>query len=452
MITPQSIPKILGKFPENFRDGLRHGVYQLKSQRKIQMAQTYNPDELIQKHRTANIELTILKKDNSPLANQEITIEQLEHKFLFGCTGHQSVVMANDDFMAKEKPKFEQSSSKWLELFNFATLPFYWGRFEPERGKPHTKQLLNAARWLVERGFKTKGHPLCWHTVTAPWLLKMSNADILKEQIARIKREVTDFKGLVDMWDVINEVVIMPVFDKYDNGITRLCKEIGQAGIVRAVFEAAKKANPKAVLLINDFNTSPAYEKLIEDCLKDGIKIDVIGIQSHMHQGYWGIEKTLDVLKRFSRFNIPIHFTESTIVSGKIMPEHIVDLNDHKVDEWPTTPEGEERQAQEIVTHYKTLFSHPAVKAITWWGLFDNGWLKAPAGLFRTDHSVKPSYEALFNLIKKEWWFAPKKMPTDNKGAIRFNGFLGKYKISDKDREITFDLAKKGNDKLEVCL
>ncbi|MDD5454863.1 MAG: endo-1,4-beta-xylanase [Candidatus Ratteibacteria bacterium] len=416
------------------------------------MVQNYNSDELIKKHRTANVELTVLKKDNTPLANQEITIEQLEHKFLFGCTGHQAVILANDDFMPEEKPKLEKSSQKWLELFNFVTLPFYWGRFEPERGKPRTKQLLNAAHWLQKRGFKIKGHPLCWHTVTAPWLLEMSNADILKAQIGRIKREVTDFKGLVDTWDVINEVVIMPVFDKYDNGITRLCKEIGQVGIVRATFEAARKANPKATLLINDFNISPAYEKLIEDCIKDGIKFDAIGIQSHMHQGYWGVEKTLDVLKRFSRFGIPLHFTESTIVSGKIMPKHIVDLNDHKVDEWPSTPEGEKRQAQEIATHYKTLFSHPAVEAITWWGLFDGGWLKAPAGLLRADHSVKPSYNALYELIKGKWWFAPKKIVTDNKGQITFNGFLGKYKASWKDEKTTFVLAKKGNDKLEVRL
>ena len=56
----------------------------------------------------------------------------------------------------------------------------------------------------------------------------MSNADILKEEKARIRREVSGFKGLIEMWDVINEAVIMPVFDKYDNGITRICKEMGR--------------------------------------------------------------------------------------------------------------------------------------------------------------------------------------------------------------------------------
>ena len=50
---------------------------------------------------------------------------------------------------------------------------------------------------------------------------------------------------------------------------------------------------------------------------KAGVRIDVIGIQSHMHQGYWGREKTLAVLERFERFHLPIHFTENTLLSGR---------------------------------------------------------------------------------------------------------------------------------------
>ena len=38
---------------------------------------------------------------------------------------------------------------------------------------------------------------------------------------------------------------------------------------------------------------------------KPGSRFDVIGLQSHMHQGYWGVEKTLKILEHFSRFNYP---------------------------------------------------------------------------------------------------------------------------------------------------
>ena len=81
---------------------------------------------------------------------------------------------------------------------------------------------------------------------------------------------MTDFAGVIDTWDVVNEAVIMPVFDKDDNGVTRLCRALGQVGIVRTTFEAARAANPGATLLLNDFDVSPDYERLIEDCLEAG--------------------------------------------------------------------------------------------------------------------------------------------------------------------------------------
>ena len=217
------------------------------------------------------------------------------------------------------------------------------------------------ARWFVDRDVAVKGHPLCWHTETAPWLSDLTTDEIAAAQVARIRREVEDFRGLIDTWDVINEVVIMPVFDRYDNGITRLARELGRVGIVRLVFDAARAANPTATLLINDFDLSADYERLIEDCLAAGITIDAIGMQSHMHQGYWGEERTLELLERYARFGLPLHWTESTLVSGELMPPEIVDLNDHQVDEWPTTPDGEARQADEVERHYRTLVGHPAV-------------------------------------------------------------------------------------------
>jgi GH35 family endo-1,4-beta-xylanase len=371
-----------------------------------------------------------------------VSIQQTRHKFLFGTAAFDLVSLTNGEYAGKEKEQAKQRAGKLTALFNAATLPFYWARFEPQRGKPMTEQLKNAARWCSDHGLRTKGHPLCWHTLTADWLLAMRNLEILQAQTTRIQREVSAFRGLIDMWDVINEAVIMPIFDKYDNGLTHLCKEKGRIHTVKAMFEAARAENPSAILLINDFDVSPAYDILVEGCLEAGIKIDVIGIQSHMHQGYWGVEKTLKVLDRFARFNLPIHFTETTLVSGQLMPPEIVDLNDYQVQAWPTTPAGEERQAEETLQHYKTLFSHPLVEGITWWDLSDGGWLNAPAGLLRKDGSSKPAYDELFKLIKGEWWLSPTKFVTDSNGAIQFSGYLGDYELTYTGKQKSFTLSK----------
>lgn len=367
--------------------------------------------------------------DNVPLAKKEVAVRQVKHEFLFGCAEFSCVPLANGELFGREKELAEERFEKFFELFNFVTLPFYWGRFEPVKGKPDTRRLVKGAQWLVEKGCTLKGHPLCWHTVTAPWLMEMTNEEIYKTQINRIRRDVSAFAGLIDMWDVVNEAVIMPVFDKYDNGITRICKELGRLKLLRETFLAARKANSCALLLLNDFETGEDYAFLIEACLEAGIPIDAIGIQSHMHQGYWGIEKTLRVLERFSRFAFPLHFTETTLVSGHIMPREIADLNDYKVTDWPTTPEGEERQAQEAVLHYKTLFAHPMVQSITYWNFVDGGWLNAPAGFIRKDGTAKPMYNEILNLIKHEWWTKASTLMTDEDGSVNVKGYLGEYEI-----------------------
>ena len=399
-------------------------------------------DNDIKKNRTNDVTLTILRADGTPLANQEVTIEQTNHKFLFGTAAFDLVPLTNGEYSGEKKERAEQRADKLTALFNAATLPFYWARFEPQRGKPMTEQLKNAAKWCIEHGLRTKGHPLCWHTLTADWLLSMSNSEILAAQTARIHRDVSDFRGLIDMWDVINEAVIMPVFDKYDNGITRICKEMGRINTIRTMFDAARETNPNSTLLINDFDVSSAYDILVEGCLEAGIKFDVIGIQSHMHQGWWGVEKTLKVLENFERFNIPIHFTETTLVSGHLMPPEIVDLNDYQVTDWPTTPKGEERQAEETITHYKTLFSHPLVEGITWWDLSDGSWLNAPAGLLRKDGSNKLAYDELMKLIKGEWWMSPTQLVTDSNGQIQISGFLGEYELTYRERQKSFAVTK----------
>lgn len=117
---------------------------------------------------------------------------------------------------------------KWLDLFNYGTLPFYWGGFKPEEGSPHTEQLRKAAEFLNSRDVKVKGHPLCWHTGCVLWLMN------------------------------------------YGNAITRICKKLGRVGLVREVFQATKESNPDGIFLITDFNMSYNYEILIDGCLNAG--------------------------------------------------------------------------------------------------------------------------------------------------------------------------------------
>jgi len=381
-------------------------------------------------HRIGKSVVRVVDKNGNAVADKDLVLNQKSHQFLFGSGAF--------DFLEFEGKKADKDrQEKWLKLMNYGTLPFYWGRYEPEEGHPQYQQLKDASEILKANNITMKGHPLCWHTVCADWLLKYSDEVIMDKQLERINREVTAFKGTIDIWDVINEVVIMPIFDKYDNAVTRLCNKYGRVGLVKEVFAAARAANPNGTFLINDFNTTPKYEQLIEDLLDAGVEISAIGIQSHQHQGYWGTEKLYDVLKRFSRFGLPIHFTENTLVSGTLIPEYIEDLNDWQVTDWPTTIAGEERQAQQWEEMYRILFADPNIKAITGWDFADGAWLNAPSGLVTVDNRTKPAYEKLLSLVKGEWWTKDEVIHTNSEGIVTVTGTKGTYEITGTEGVIT---------------
>ena len=121
------------------------------------------------------------------------------------------------------------------------------------------------------------------------------------------------------------------------------------------------------------------------------------------------------------------------------MPPHIVDLNDWQVDSWPTTPEGEERQARELTEMYTRLFAHPLVEAITYWDFIDGCWLKAPSGLVREDDSLKPAYNELKRLIHGEWE-THTELTADENGRISFAGYKGDYRVETDGRTAVFTL------------
>ena len=68
----------------------------------------------------------------------------------------------------------------WAGVFNFGTLPFYQGQYEPVEGKPNQDMLMRSAEFLKDHGVAMKGHPLCWHTVSAPWLMKKTPEEVLE--------------------------------------------------------------------------------------------------------------------------------------------------------------------------------------------------------------------------------------------------------------------------------
>jgi len=397
----------------------------------------------IEKHRKGDAVLKLAGPNGKPLRNGlAVKIEQKKHKFLFGCNIFKlGRCRTSEDNTAYEK--------RFAALLNFATLPFYWWNYERRQGRPDDERTDQIVRWCKAHNITTKGHPLAWNYVDPRWLPDDPDK-AMQLQIKRIGRCIQRFKNDIDIWDVVNEAT------HYDRDqikkaapiLTEAIRKMGVGAYVREAFKAARQTNPKATLIINDYRTDPAFgEKVISELLDENNRplYDVIGIQSHMHGKYWGAQRAWEVCEQFAKFGKPLHFTETTVVSGPKTQQG-----------WLTTPEGEKRQAEQVAEFYRVLFSHPAVEAITWWDFTDqNAWQQAPAGLVRADMTPKPAYEELERLIKGKWW-TQAETTTNAESIARFRGFLGEYEVSmqvdGKKLTGTFRLDKTATNMTDVQL
>jgi len=374
----------------------------------------------IEKHRKVDAVLSVVDADGRPVSGAEVAVEQTRHGFLFGSNIYRWGKQDDEKLEAAYRRQF-------AELLNYATLAFYWPGYEKQRDKPNHEYTERVAQWCRQHDIITKGHPLAWNYAEPGWLPDDAE-QIRRLQMARIEDCVKRFTGLIDRWDVVNEVTHFdrkPFSDRSPK-LTGMWKKVGRMEFTRECFLHARKAGPKAMLLINDYRTGDGYRQVVEQLVDaDGKPMyDVIGIQSHMHGGAWPTKTIWQVCERFARFGVPLHFTETTILSGHRS------WNGPKNADWVSTPEGEAYQAREVVRFYSVLFSHPAVEAITWWDFSDlHSWKRAPAGFIRKDMTPKPAFVELKKLIKQKWW-TEKKLRTGAGGSARFRGFIGDYKIT----------------------
>jgi GH35 family endo-1,4-beta-xylanase len=375
-------------------------------------------DSRIEARRKADVTVELRDKQGRPIPQAKLQVRQLKHAFLFGA----NIFPLFEYTDLKQEATYELA---FTGLLNYATLPFYWGQYEPEDGKIQARQarLEKMARWCLERHVAVKGHPLVWHNVYPKWA--PMDADAAK---ARLKKRVQDivphFKGLIDRWDVVNEASQLPAMD---HGELRWIKRDGALAMVTECLGWARAANPQAFLLYNDFNTGASNETLVEG-LSKGKDLDAVGIQSHMHAGLQSMEDVWLNCERFGRFGKPVHYTEVSVLSGALMDPKHSDWESNRPS-WPSTAEGERAQADYVEKFYTLLFSHPAVEAITWWDLMDGAWLGAPAGLLHKDLSPKPAYQRLLSLIKGKWW-TRLDLQSDSKGQASLRGFLGTYLVT----------------------
>lgn len=384
-------------------------------------------DRQIEKNRKADAVIRL--KDAA--VGTEVKVEQTSHEFIFG-----SNIFLYGQLDSPEKNRAYEAT--FGELFNSATLPFYWKTLEPVKGQPRytadspyeyrrpaTDPIVD---FCEQKGVHMKGHAMIYgiRSWGHPTWMSDDREVMEREFEAHIKELAKRYKGRIHNWDVVNECLnqanrgVMPDDYTYKS------------------WSWAMKYFPKSVTFNSnecdmrwDIQRIRRYVEIVRDLVDRGARVDYMGIQMHILRPKLasaiaaGESDVLNPDKIWERLNI---LTEA---------ERPIFISEVTVSATDDSEEGREIQKMLARNLYRIWFSHPQVAGITWWNMVDGGAVAGEpsySGLFDMDMKRKPSYEALDNLINHEW---KTRLSTkvDAERNISFRGFRGDYKITYTNRK-----------------
>lgn len=404
-------------------------------------------DANIEKYRKGDATIELVDGNGNPQVNATLRIQQKTHDFLFGC---------NILWLGQLGDKNEAYENAFIKLFNLATTTTCLSEIEPEKGqyrfaagakeiyrRPPIDRVLNFCK---KNDIKLKGQPLLadsWHPKWAKDMTVDETHDLYKDYFKTIAdRYGKDFY----MFDIVNESFLCKGRNKTRGwNFPLYTEDLSYSGWA---FEAAQPLFPKeCVLSINEAtgvntNENDRYFKFVKNIFDTGRDIDAIGFQfhlftneilkSHIEGKNFTPHQLIENYNKFQYFKRPLYITEITVPTMLIKG-----------------PEGEKIQAEVLANFYRLWFSIPAMAGITYWNLCDGvSWGKegdAKAGLIDENMLEKPSYQALYQMIHREWVTRLKK-ETDLQGKVKFRGFYGKYEVTvaigEKTQTFEIDLSK----------
>lgn len=294
---------------------------------------------------------------------------------------------------------------------------------KPRSLQPRQKEFHFAAgdklvEFAQRHGMKVVGHTLCWHNQSPAWLFTspagkpLSREEALRNLKGHIEGVVGHFKGKVLGWDVVNEAIGNAKEDYLRDTPAR--RAIGADYIVKA-FEFAHAADPEAELYYNDYGIENLEKRqkairLIRDLKAHGVRIDAVGIQSHLRLEETDAPDRLDqAIAAFAAEGVKVAISELDI---DVLPRRQRGADVAARENGGSDPyknglpaEVAEAQARLYRRIFQVVLKHRgALTRVSFWGTHDGGsWLNFwPAGR-RTNHPLlwnralqpKPAFEAV---------------------------------------------------------
>ncbi|HQL05597.1 MAG TPA: endo-1,4-beta-xylanase [Treponemataceae bacterium] len=191
---------------------------------------------------------------------------------------------------------------------------------QPAEGNFNFKNADMLVEYAAKNGKTLRGHTLLWHSQVPAWFFQdpsdpakdCSKEVLLKRIETHVSTIVSRYKGKVHSWDVVNEVI-------GDNGKMRDSKYyqiVGSDEYIAVAFRAARKADPDAVLIINDYGIDAAGGKqdimynLVKKLRAEGVPIDGVGLQAHISVDYPDVKAIKATIERFAALGLRVQVTE----------------------------------------------------------------------------------------------------------------------------------------------
>jgi len=282
------------------------------------------------------------------------------------------------------------------------------GPIHPEENRYYWKDADAIVAFAQANGLRVRGHNLCWHEQTPPWLFKNTDGKLVTKDVLlkRLKDHITTvvnrYKGKIYAWDVVNEAI--------DDDSTKFLRnslwyQICGEDFIAKAFEYAHEADPKAILFYNDYNTERPEKRervyrLLKKLVDAGVPINAVGIQAH-----WSIDEPsqkdlIATIKKFSSLGLKVQVTELDI---SIYPweKNKRTLRPGETDTY--TPELEKKQDEKYAEVFKVFRDYKnVISGVTFWNISDKRtWLD--------DYPVegRKNYPLLFDQQlqrKKAYW------------------------------------------------
>ncbi len=293
-----------------------------------------------------------------------------------------------------------------------------WQVVEPTRGSYD----WSAADRLVSYAHKhhqlVRGHVLLWHNQLPDWLTTgVGNGTISDAQLRsllhkHVTDEVTHFKGKIWQWDVANEF-FTDANPSTLNPNDFWIQHLGQ-GVIADAFRWAHAADPKAILVYNDYNIagedgsnakSDAAYAFVKSLIAQHVPIGAVGDQGHLDTQYGFPTLMKSDLQRYARLGLKVAITEADVRT-------FVETTDNK--QTPTDNLALFAQPYEFDQMLKACLAVRSCISFTVWGFGDaDSWVpgfftgEGYATLYDTDLNPKPAFFALQQDLKLAAYGAP---------------------------------------------